>query len=173
MVRGGGRHFADLPRRAGFTAGRLEGWSPSSCEPFVVVVGSARNARTSDSRNLRCPPGVRRNRSRPAVAHLVTVCGCTRKMRATSAVVSSGSVLSSVISIPCPAGVTSCRFLNLRQTYDASTLLNHVSAGSLATGRPGLAGSLGLRVAASSTPVGWRGRASVCGIDRPHTGPAR
>src|SRR6516165_9282681 len=53
------------------------------------------NARTSDSRNLRCPPGVRMLLMRPDAAHRVTVFGSTRKSAATSPGVRSRSLLPS------------------------------------------------------------------------------
>ena len=48
----------------------------------------------SDSRNLRCPPGVRMDPRRPVIAHRVTVFGSTRNIRATSAEVSNRSTPS-------------------------------------------------------------------------------
>jgi hypothetical protein len=60
------------------------------------TVKSARRPWTSDSRNLRCPPGVRIDRIRPADAHRVTVLGSTLNIRATSPGVSSRSVFSIV-----------------------------------------------------------------------------
>src|SRR5215469_5089647 len=53
------------------------------------------NARTSDSRNLRCPPGVRMLLIRPEAAHRVTVFGSTRKSAATSPGVRRRSLLPS------------------------------------------------------------------------------
>ena len=53
------------------------------------------NARTSDSRNLRCPPGVRMLLMRPDAAHRVTVFGSTRKSAATSPGVRRRSLLPS------------------------------------------------------------------------------
>jgi hypothetical protein len=58
------------------------------------------SARTSDSRNLRCPPGVRMLVMRPEAAHLVTVFGSTRKSAATSPGVSRRSLLPSTFSTP-------------------------------------------------------------------------
>ena len=49
------------------------------------------SARTSDSRNRRCPPGVRMLLIRPAAAHRVTVFGSTRNRLATSPGVNSRS----------------------------------------------------------------------------------
>jgi hypothetical protein len=48
------------------------------------TVRSARRPWTSDSRNLRCPPGVRMDPMRPAEAHRVTVFGSTLNIKATS-----------------------------------------------------------------------------------------
>jgi len=56
--------------------------------------GSASSAVISDSRNLRCPPGVRMDPRRPVIAHRVTVFGSTRNIRATSAEVSNRSTPS-------------------------------------------------------------------------------
>ena len=56
-------------------------------------------ARTSDSRNLRCPPGVRMLVMRPEAAHRVTVFGSTRNSAATSPGVSRRSLLPST-SVP-------------------------------------------------------------------------
>ena len=55
------------------------------------LVRSASMLRTSDSRNRRCPPGVRIEPIRPADAHRVTVLGSTRNRLATSPGVSSRS----------------------------------------------------------------------------------
>src|SRR6478609_5835878 len=55
------------------------------------TVSSATRVLTSDSRNLRCPPGVRIDPIRPADAHRVTVFGSTLKIRATSPGVSNRS----------------------------------------------------------------------------------
>src|SRR4051794_18727904 len=67
----------------------------------VWCVSSARlessplsNARTSDSRNRRWPPGVRMLPMRPAAAQRVTVFGSTRNNEATSPGVSSLSPVS-------------------------------------------------------------------------------
>src|SRR6476646_11610403 len=57
---------------------------------------SSRRPLTSDSWNLRCPPGVRIDPRRPAAAHLVTVLGSTRNIRATSPGVSNRSWMSMV-----------------------------------------------------------------------------
>ena len=57
---------------------------------------SSRRSLTSDSRNLRCPPGVRIDPMRPDAAHLVTVFGSTRNIRATSPGVSNRSWMSIV-----------------------------------------------------------------------------
>jgi hypothetical protein len=57
-------------------------------------------ARTSDSRNLRCPPGVRILVMRPEAAHRVTVFGSTRNSAATSPGVSRRSLLPSTQSPP-------------------------------------------------------------------------
>src|SRR6476469_5752311 len=57
---------------------------------------SSRRPFTSDSWNLRCPPGVRMDPRRPAAAHLVTVLGSTRNIRATSPGVSNRSWMSIV-----------------------------------------------------------------------------
>jgi hypothetical protein len=56
------------------------------------VVSEASSARTSASRNRRCPPGVRIEPIRPAEAHRVTVFGSTRNSAATSPGVSKRSV---------------------------------------------------------------------------------
>lgn len=55
-------------------------------------------ARTSDSRNLRCPPGVRILVIRPEAAQRVTVFGSTRNSDATSPGVSRRSLLPSTFS---------------------------------------------------------------------------
>jgi len=71
-------------------AGVLPGWPSSS-------------SRTSDSRNLRCPPGVRMLLIRPDAAHRVTVLGSTLKSAATSPGVSNRSLLPSIRSqLPGP-----------------------------------------------------------------------
>lgn len=71
---------------------RLTGSSPRS------------NACTSDSRNRRCPPGVRMLLILPAAAQRVTVFGSTRKRAATSPGVNKRSVVLSTMSLPlCPA----------------------------------------------------------------------
>ena len=57
---------------------------------------SSRRSLTSDSWNLRCPPGVRIDPMRPDAAHLVTVFGSTRNIRATSPGVSNRSWMSIV-----------------------------------------------------------------------------
>src|SRR6516162_719429 len=59
------------------------------------------NARTSDSRNLRCPPGVLMLLMRPDAAHRVTVFGSTRKRAATSPGVSRRSLLPSTFHPSC------------------------------------------------------------------------
>ena len=88
------------------------------------TVRSASRALTSDSRNRRCPPGVRMDPMRPADAQRVTVFGSTRNMSATSPGVSSRSV--SMVTLPppyraptgrvtpegvCPIVRHSCRFI--------------------------------------------------------------
>jgi len=60
------------------------------------TVRSASRPLTSDSRNLRCPPGVRMDPMRPADAHRVTVLGSTLNIRATSPGVSSRSGFSTI-----------------------------------------------------------------------------
>jgi len=65
-------------------------------ERDASTVRSASRALTSDSRNLRCPPGVRIDPMRPADAHLVTVFGSTLNMSATSPGVSNRSEISMV-----------------------------------------------------------------------------
>src|SRR2546429_6422134 len=54
------------------------------------------SARTSDSRNRRCPPGVRILPIRPAAAHRVTVFGSTRNSAATSPGVSRRAPVSTM-----------------------------------------------------------------------------
>jgi hypothetical protein len=56
-------------------------------------------ARTSDSRNLRCPPGVRILVIRPEAAHRVTVFGSTRNSAATSPGVRRRSLLPSTFTL--------------------------------------------------------------------------
>ena len=76
----------------------VRGWPDEPRYPGCVtgVAASPRsNARTSDSRNLRCPPGVRMLLIRPDAAHRVTVFGSTRKSAATSPGVSRRSLLPS------------------------------------------------------------------------------
>jgi hypothetical protein len=68
--------------------------------PAVACDSPRSNARTSDSRNLRCPPGVRMLLMRPEAAHRVTVFGSTRKSAATSPGVRRRSLLPSTISPP-------------------------------------------------------------------------
>lgn len=53
--------------------------------PAPGSAGFPSNARTSTSRNRRCPPNVRIADNRPSFAHLVTVFGSTRNNAATSA----------------------------------------------------------------------------------------
>jgi hypothetical protein len=57
-------------------------------------VRSASSWLTSDSRNLRCPPGVRMDPMRPAEAQRVTVFGSTLNISATSPGVSNRSGFS-------------------------------------------------------------------------------
>ena len=57
-------------------------------------VRSARSWLTSDSRNRRCPPGVRIDPIRPAEAQRVTVFGSTLNISATSPGVSNRSGIS-------------------------------------------------------------------------------
>ena len=57
-------------------------------------VSSANSWVTSDSRNLRCPPGVRMDPMRPADAQRVTVFGSTLNISATSPGVSNRSGVS-------------------------------------------------------------------------------
>ena len=64
-------------------------------EPPAACDSPRSNARTSDSRNLRCPPGVRMLLMRPDAAHRVTVFGSTRKSAATSPGVRRRSLLPS------------------------------------------------------------------------------
>ena len=64
---------------------------------------SASSARTSVSRNRRCPPGVRMDPIHPLDAHRATVLGSTRNICATWCGVSSRSVFSSV-TLPTFAG---------------------------------------------------------------------
>jgi hypothetical protein len=69
----------------------MAGKSPEAC-------GSPRSrARTSDSRNRRCPPGVLMLLMRPEAAHRVTVFGSTRKRAATSPGVRSRSLFPSTL----------------------------------------------------------------------------
>jgi hypothetical protein len=70
-------------------AGHGVGVPPAGCD------SPRSNARTSDSRNLRCPPGVRMLLIRPDAAHRVTVFGSTRKSAATSPGVRRRSLLPS------------------------------------------------------------------------------
>jgi hypothetical protein len=63
----------------------------------------AEQALTSDSRNLRCPPGVRMLVMRPEAAQRVTVFGSTRKSAATSPGVSKRSLLPSTSSFLRPS----------------------------------------------------------------------
>ena len=72
------------------------------------TVRSASSALTSDSRNLRCPPGVLIDPMRPADAHRVTVFGSTRNISATSPGVSNLSEISMVtchLHIRAPTGL--------------------------------------------------------------------
>ena len=62
-------------------------------------------ARTSDSRNRRCPPGVRMLVIRPDAAQRVTVFGSTRNRAATSPGVSSRSLLPSTFHLLESVGV--------------------------------------------------------------------
>jgi hypothetical protein len=62
--------------------------------------GSASSARTSDSRYLRCPPGVLMDPRRPVDAHRVTVFGSTLNSAATSAGVNKRAGLSRSSSTP-------------------------------------------------------------------------
>jgi hypothetical protein len=71
------------------SAGHGAGAPPAACD------SPRSNARTSDSRNLRCPPGVRMLLMRPDAAHRVTVFGSTRKSAATSPGVRRRSLLPS------------------------------------------------------------------------------
>ena len=77
--------------RAGaqLSAGYGIGIPPAGCD------SPRSNARTSDSRNLRCPPGVRMLLMRPDAAHRVTVFGSTRNSAATSPGVRRRSLLPS------------------------------------------------------------------------------
>ena len=84
------------------------GRHPSRPPSEFYAVWSSRKAVTSDSRNLRCPPGVRIDPMSPAAAHLVTVLGSTPKMWATSAGVSNRSVRSMMMCILFQ-GTGSCR----------------------------------------------------------------
>ncbi len=72
------------------------GGSVQAVELADSTVRSASRPVTSDSRNLRCPPGVRMDPIRPADAHRVTVFGSTLNIRATSPGVSNRSGFSMV-----------------------------------------------------------------------------
>ena len=63
--------------------------------PGQVPASPRSSARTSDSRNRRCPPGVRMLLMRPDAAHRVTVFGSTRNRAATSPGVRRRSLLAS------------------------------------------------------------------------------
>lgn len=78
-----------LIQRHALGAGHGTGAPPAGCD------SPRSNARTSDSRNLRCPPGVRMLLIRPDAAHRVTVFGSTRKSAATSPGVRRRSLLPS------------------------------------------------------------------------------
>jgi hypothetical protein len=73
--------------------------SAAGCPCVVGSVSPRSSARTSDSRNRRCPPGVRILVIRPEAAHLVTVFGSTRNRAATSPGVSKRSLLPSTFSL--------------------------------------------------------------------------
>jgi hypothetical protein len=66
--------------------------------PGLPPSSPSSKARTSDSRNRRCPPGVRMLLMRPAAAHRVTVFGSTRNSAATSPGVSRRSPVSTTPS---------------------------------------------------------------------------
>jgi hypothetical protein len=89
---GGGCHRIGCQLGAGHGAGA----PPAACD------SPRSNARTSDSRNLRCPPGVRMLLIRPEAAHRVTVFGSTRKSAATSPGVRRRSLLPST-DLPLPS----------------------------------------------------------------------
>jgi len=82
----------------------LRGWANEISARRLVQAGdgdkftvrSMSKSRTSDSRNLRCPPGVRMDPIRPADAHRVTVFGSTLNSRATSPGVSNRSAFCTI-----------------------------------------------------------------------------
>jgi len=79
----------------GAMSGRRSGQAVAVGES-AGLARSASSARTSDSRNRRCPPGVRMDPIHPLDAHLATVLGSTRNISATWCGVSSRSVFSLV-----------------------------------------------------------------------------
>ena len=86
---------------AGAAATRWRNGSPLKATGLPCCAGSLSprsSARTSDSRNLRCPPGVRMLVMRPEAAQRVTVFGSTRNRAATSPGVSRRSLLPSTFS---------------------------------------------------------------------------
>ena len=97
LAAGTGRGTAAVP-----AARRYRIWWPSA----DGSPSPRSSARTSDSRNRRCPPGVRMLVMRPDAAQRVTVFGSTRKSAATSPGVSNRSLFPSklVPSQLCPAG---------------------------------------------------------------------
>ena len=98
-----GRH-ADLGIRAGAVGDVAMPGGPGQPGEREVSVGagSASSSVTSDSRNLRCPPGVRMDPIRPWSAHRYTVFGSTRNNRATSPDERSRSGMSMVTGTSCP-----------------------------------------------------------------------
>jgi hypothetical protein len=75
------------------------GYEAAGCPSCETSLSPRSRARTSDSRNLRCPPGVRMLVMRPDAAHRVTVFGSTRNRAATSPGVSSRSLLPSTFHL--------------------------------------------------------------------------
>src|ERR1700734_2174511 len=88
--------------------GYSAGW-PSA----VASLSPRSSARTSDSRNRRCPPGVRMLVIRPDAAQRVTVFGSTRNRAATSPGVSSLLLFPSTFHL-----------LSTRSEYDPSLATN-------------------------------------------------
>jgi hypothetical protein len=95
-----------LPRQNDGALPAEDAGRPSGCYPLKAAgcpcgdgsLSPRSNARTSDSRNLRCPPGVRILVIRPEAAQRVTVFGSTRNRAATSPGVSRRSLLPSTFS---------------------------------------------------------------------------
>ena len=94
---GGRPHAGSLPPGK-ITA--LAIYDAAGCPSDEGSLSPRSRARTSDSRNRRCPPGVRMLVIRPDAAHRVTVFGSTRNRAATSPGVSSRSLLPSTFPSP-------------------------------------------------------------------------